>query len=37
MSIDFMAEEIHRVAYAQQVAIETGERAVVGVSSFTEA
>jgi len=37
MSIDFMAEEIHRSAYAQQMAIEAGERAVVGVNSFTEA
>lgn len=36
-SIDFMAEEPHRSVYAQQVEIETGERAVVGVNSFTEA
>ena len=36
-SIDFMAEEIHRSAYAQQRAIEAGERKVVGVNAFTEA
>ena len=36
-AIDFMAEEIHRSAYTQQLAIEAGERTVVGVNSFTEA
>ena len=36
-AIDFMAEEIHRSAYTQQMAIEAGERTVVGVNSFTEA
>ena len=35
-SIEFMAEEIHRSAYAQQLAIEAGERTVVGVNSFIE-
>ena len=37
MSIDFMAEEIHRSAYARQLAIEAGERTVVGVNCFAEA
>ncbi len=35
-AIEFMAEEIHRAAYAHQRAIEAGERTVVGVNAFHE-
>ena len=35
-AIDFMAEEIHRSAYAHQQAIEASERVVVGVNAFRE-
>ena len=35
-AIDYMAEEIHRAAYAFQMDIESGERPVVGVNRHTE-
>jgi methylmalonyl-CoA mutase, N-terminal domain len=33
-SIEFFQEEIHRAAYAHQLAVESGERTVVGVNAF---
>ena len=36
-AIDFMADEIHRSAYSQQLAVEAGERMMVGVNAFEEA
>jgi methylmalonyl-CoA mutase, N-terminal domain len=33
-AIDFMQEEVHRAAYAHQLAIESGERVVVGVNKY---
>ena len=35
-ALDYMTEEIHRSAYLQQQAVETGERTVVGVNAFQE-
>jgi methylmalonyl-CoA mutase, N-terminal domain len=35
-AIDFMREEIHRAAYEHQLAVEAGDRVVVGVNRFTE-
>jgi len=35
-AIDYMQEEIHRAAYAVQMDIEAGRRAVVGVNTHTE-
>jgi methylmalonyl-CoA mutase N-terminal domain/subunit len=35
-AIDFMADEIHRSAYAHQRAVEAGERTVVGVNAYRE-
>jgi methylmalonyl-CoA mutase N-terminal domain/subunit len=35
-AIDFMADEIHRSAYAHQQAVEAGERIVVGVNAYRE-
>ncbi len=36
-AVDFMIEEIRRVAYAHQLAVEAGETSVVGVNVFQEA
>jgi len=36
-AIDFMQEEIHRSAYRVQMAVESGEKTVVGVNAFEEA
>jgi methylmalonyl-CoA mutase N-terminal domain/subunit len=35
-ALELMKEEIHRSAYAHQVAVESGERKVVGVNAFLE-
>ena len=35
-AIDFMSDQIHRSAYAHQLAVESGERTVVGVNAFVE-
>ena len=35
-SLDFMQEEIHRAAYAHQLAVESGEKTVVGMNRFTD-
>jgi len=35
-SLDFMQDEIHKAAYAHQLAVEGGERTVVGVNRFTD-
>ncbi|MCA9737493.1 MAG: methylmalonyl-CoA mutase, partial [Gemmatimonadetes bacterium] len=35
-ALEFMQEEIHRAAYAHQLAVESGEKVVVGVNRFTE-
>ncbi|HSG48488.1 MAG TPA: methylmalonyl-CoA mutase family protein, partial [Longimicrobiales bacterium] len=34
--VEYMQEEIHQAAYRHQLAVEAGERAVVGVNAFTE-
>ncbi|MBW3631159.1 MAG: methylmalonyl-CoA mutase [Gemmatimonadetes bacterium] len=34
-AIDYMQEEIHRAAYRHQLAVEGGERVIVGVNRFT--
>ncbi len=34
--VAYMEDEIHRSAYAHQIAVETGERTVVGVNRFAE-
>src|SRR5690606_1645289 len=34
LAIGFMQEEVHRAAYEHQLAIESGERVVVGVNAF---
>jgi methylmalonyl-CoA mutase N-terminal domain/subunit len=34
--INFMSEEIHEAAYRHQLAVESGERRIVGVNAFTE-
>jgi len=36
-ALEFMREEIHRAAYEHQLAVESGERIVVGVNSFESA
>ncbi|HET7230058.1 MAG TPA: methylmalonyl-CoA mutase family protein [Longimicrobium sp.] len=36
-AIFFMQEEIHRAAYQHQIAVEQGDRVVVGVNRFTQA
>ncbi len=36
-AIGYMQDEIHRAAYARQLAVEAGERVVVGVNRFQEA
>jgi methylmalonyl-CoA mutase N-terminal domain/subunit len=35
-AVEYMQEEIHRAAYRHQLAVEAGERPVVGVNAFTE-
>ncbi|HEU0054614.1 MAG TPA: methylmalonyl-CoA mutase family protein, partial [Longimicrobium sp.] len=35
--IGYMQEEIHRAAYEHQIAVERGERVIVGVNRFTAA
>lgn len=35
-AVEFMQEEIHQSAYRHQLAIESGERVVVGLNAFTE-
>jgi methylmalonyl-CoA mutase, N-terminal domain len=34
-AIEFMQEEVHRAAYEHQLAVESGDRVVVGVNRFT--
>ncbi|MBV9774405.1 MAG: methylmalonyl-CoA mutase, partial [Gemmatimonadetes bacterium] len=34
-AIAYMQEEIHRAAYEHQIAVESGDRTVVGVNKFT--
>jgi methylmalonyl-CoA mutase N-terminal domain/subunit len=35
-SVEYMQEEIHQAAYRHQLAVEAGERSVVGVNAFAE-
>jgi methylmalonyl-CoA mutase N-terminal domain/subunit len=35
-AIEYMQEEVHRAAYEHQLAVESGERVVVGVNRFVE-
>ncbi len=35
-AIEYMQEEVHRAAYQHQLAVESGERVVVGVNRFAE-
>jgi methylmalonyl-CoA mutase N-terminal domain/subunit len=35
-AVEYMQEEIHQAAYRHQLAVEAGERTVVGVNAFTE-
>lgn len=35
-AVSFMQEEIHQAAYRHQLAVEAGERSVVGVNTYTE-
>jgi methylmalonyl-CoA mutase N-terminal domain/subunit len=35
-AVEYMQDEIHRTAYAHQLAVESGDRLVVGVNAFVE-